>query len=199
MNTIQDGWGLFADSSGNHYGEAVDVIAHEFTHGIREYSLGGDLYENETGAIHEAYSDIMGNICEAELGATKDRSWKIGETCGRTLRNMSDPNEYQQPAFLGDKFYCEETDFPSEQNDQGGVHINSGILGNIGYRIAGLRLDYDEQYWLWMKSNELLTPLSGYDDVCAALMFVGRISGYPEEIIEGIYSIFEDARVLEQK
>ena len=146
------------------------MIAHEFTHGIREYSLGGDLYENKTGAIHEAYSDIIGNICEMELKATGDSLWKIGETCGRTLRNMSSPNDYCQPSFCGDRFYLEETDFPSEQNDQGGVHINSGILGNIAFQIAEMGLSYEEQYWLWMKSNELLTPLSDYDDICAALM-----------------------------
>ena len=196
---IQDGWGLFADSDENRYGEAVDVIAHEYTHGIREYSLGGDLYENRTGAIHEAYSDIMGNICEMELGATEDPFWKIGETCGRTLRNMSDPNMYGQPSFQGDLYYCEETEFPSEQNDQGGVHINSGILGNIGYRISELGLSYGEQYWLWMKANELLTPLSDYDDVCAALRFVGRTGGYSEKVTEGIYSIFEQAHVLGKK
>ena len=195
---IQDGWGLFAASDINNYGEAVDVIAHEYTHGIREYSLGGDLYENSTGAIHEAYSDIMGNICEMELKATEDPFWKIGETCGRTLRNMSSPNDYHQPSFYGDRFFLEETDFPSDQNDQGGVHINSGILGNIAYQIAEMGLSYKEQYWLWMKSNELLTPLSDYDDICAALMFVSRINGYPVKISEGIFTSFANALVLDR-
>ena len=195
---IQDGWGIFAASDINHYGEAVDVIAHEYTHGIREYSLGGDLYENKTGAIHEAYSDIIGNICEMELKATEDPFWKIGETCGRTLRNMSSPNDYHQPSFSGDQFYMEETDFPSEQNDQGGVHINSGILGNIAYQIAGMGLSYEEQYWLWMKSNELLTPLSDYDDICAALMFVSRINGYSPKITDEIFTSFANALVLDR-
>ncbi|MDY3918127.1 MAG: M4 family metallopeptidase [Candidatus Limivivens sp.] len=193
---IQDGWGLFAASDINDYGEAVDVIAHEYTHGIREYSLGGDLYENRTGAIHEAYSDILGNICEMELGATEDPFWKIGETCGRTLRNMSSPNDYYQPSFYGDRFFMEETDFPSEQNDQGGVHINSGILGNIAFQIAEMGLGYEEQYWLWMKSDEILTPLSDYDDICAALMFVSRINGYPTKVTEGIFTSFANALVL---
>ena len=144
------------------------------------------MYENKTGAIHKAYSDILGNICEMELGETTDSSWLIGETCGRILRSMSEPNQYCQPSFEGDRYYCEETESPTENNDQGGVHINSGILGNIAWHIAGLGLSYNEQYWLWTKSNELLTPLSDYDDVCAALMFVSRISGYPQEITDGI-------------
>lgn len=195
---IQDGWGLFAASDINNYGEAVDVIAHEYTHGIREYSLGGDLYENRTGAIHEAYSDIMGNICEMELEATEDPFWKIGETCGSTLRNMSSPNDYHQPSFYGDSFFLAETNFPSEQNDQGGVHINSGILGNIAFQIAEMGLSYEEQYWLWMKSNELLTPLSDYDDICAALMFVSRINDYPTKVTEGIFTSFANALVLDR-
>ena len=194
---IQDGWGLFAASGCNDFGEAVDVIAHEYTHGIREYSLGGDLYENRTGAIHEAYSDILGNICEMELGMTEDEEWLLGETCGRILRNMSDPREYGQPSFEGDVYYCEETAYPNEDNDQGGVHINSGILGNIAWQIAGLGLDENEQYWLWAKSNELLTPLSDYDDVCAALLFISRISGYPEPVSDGIYEAFSNALVLD--
>ena len=59
-------------------------------------------------------------------------------------------------------------------------------------------LSYEEQYWLWMKSNELLTPLSDYDDICAALMFVSRINGYSPKITDEIFTSFANALVLDR-
>ena len=49
-----------------------------------------------------------------------------------------------------------------------------------------------------MKSNELLTPLSDYDDICAALMFVSRINGYPTKITDEILATFANALVLDK-
>ena len=41
-----EGWVVFSASAANHFGECVDVAAHEFTHGITAYITGGNLYEN---------------------------------------------------------------------------------------------------------------------------------------------------------
>lgn len=45
------------------------------------------IYQNETGAINEAMSDIMGNIAEMLLGATDDTTWLMGKiaTCQSVL------------------------------------------------------------------------------------------------------------------
>lgn len=133
---IYDGWGVFASSEANDFAQSLDVQAHEFTHGITTYSLGGSCYENEQGAINEAYSDIFGNLCEMASGRTDDQSWLLGEQSGMPIRSMSAPNEYGQPAYVGDLYYCAETDYPdSVTNDYGGVHTNSSLLSHIAWRL----------------------------------------------------------------
>ena len=43
--------------------QALDVVAHEITHGVTQHS--SDLiYRNESGALNEAISDIMGVATE---------------------------------------------------------------------------------------------------------------------------------------
>ena len=86
---INNGWACFGSSQVNRYGEALDVVAHEFTHGVTRSAMQGTKYANETGAINEAYSDIMGNIIEMRAGATNDGAWLLGEMCGETMRSMS--------------------------------------------------------------------------------------------------------------
>ena len=49
---------MFSASAANHFGECVDVAAHEFTHGITAYITGGNLYENAYGAVNEGISDV---------------------------------------------------------------------------------------------------------------------------------------------
>ena len=46
-------------------GPWLDVIAHEFTHCVTETAMGANLYRDDYGAINEAMSDILGNLCEA--------------------------------------------------------------------------------------------------------------------------------------
>src|SRR3954463_12581668 len=42
---------------------ALDVVAHELTHGVTDFSSRLE-YVNESGALHEAFSDIMGTSVE---------------------------------------------------------------------------------------------------------------------------------------
>jgi hypothetical protein len=135
FNGFRDGFGLFAISDINDSVECLDIMGHEFTHGITSYSMGGSSYVNELGAINEAFSDIMGNLCEltyaindlsisrgtttgqfeitgtSEYGSSDDPDpaypdWRIGEMGGRIYRDMSDPVAYRQPAFVRDAYYC---------------------------------------------------------------------------------------------
>jgi len=61
----------------------LDVVAHEFTHAVSKYTAGfikadkvnDKLYLfSQTGALDEAYSDILGNLIEND----NDSKWLIG-------------------------------------------------------------------------------------------------------------------------
>jgi Zn-dependent metalloprotease len=114
----------------------LDVDGHELTHGVTDFS--SDLiYENESGALNEAFSDMMGNTIEfyAEengLDPAAEPDWLIGEDVINTpgdatpgFRNMADPGQDGDPDHVVDQYTGEE--------DGGGVHTNSGIANHAYY------------------------------------------------------------------
>ena len=175
-----EGWVVFSASAANDFGECVDVAAHEFTHGITAYTTGGNLYENAYGAVNEGISDVCGNLCEMLLEETSDSTWLLGENSGMPVRCMSDPWQYGQPAARYDRYYYPETDSPVMDNDYGGVHINSSLIGYAGYQLCAEGLPKEQAFGLWMGMLRLMTPMSGYQEVREALKFSAQIRGMGE-------------------
>ena len=128
LGILQDRWQAFAYSQDVGFGKCLDVLAHEYTHCITETSAVGGMYKDDYGAINEAISDILGNICEMKLQATADRDWNIGENLGTAFRSMSNPHKHNQPEYVWDQFYASSALYPNNINDRGGVHTNSSIL-----------------------------------------------------------------------
>jgi Zn-dependent metalloprotease len=125
---------VYGDGDGTQFGpfaRALDVVSHELTHAVTEYSANL-VYSYESGALNEATSDILGAAAEAwKYGLIDSRTWKIGEDCytpataGDALRYMNDP------AAAGDYDY-----YPTRytgSGDNGGVHMNSGIANLAFY------------------------------------------------------------------
>ena len=175
---VNNGWACFGVSDINHFSDCLDVVGHEYTHGVTRQSMQGSCYMNATGAINEAYSDIMGNLAEMNLGYTEDKAWLLGEKTGVPLRNMSCPNEYRQPEYVGDRFYKAAVTAPdTELNDNGGVHDNSSLLGHIAWQMDRTGMTYEEQISVWFMAIEMMTPLSDYTDLHGALLFSLKMNG----------------------
>jgi hypothetical protein len=96
----------------------IDIVGHEFAHGVTQFSA--DLiYQNQSGALNESFSDIFGEHIEAyALDGSND--WLIGDDSG-AIRSFTNPNSYGQPdTYFGSYWY-------TGSGDNGGVHINSGV------------------------------------------------------------------------
>ena len=105
----------------------LDVVAHEFTHGVTE-ATSNLIYQNESGALNEAFSDMMGTSAEFYFGSG---NWTIGEdiTPGDNgIRNMENPSEDGDPDNYANRY--------TGTADNGGVHINSGIANYWYYLLA---------------------------------------------------------------
>lgn len=122
----------FGDGDGSQAGplaKALDVVAHEWTHGVTARTANL-TYQNESGALNEAMSDIFAACAEAyNDGSVNTDTWKCGEDCwtpgtsGDALRYLNNPTQdgsskdYYPERYTG-------------TSDNGGVHWNSGI-GNL--------------------------------------------------------------------
>ena len=117
---------------------SIDVIGHESGHGIIE-ALGNLEYQGESGALNESIADIFGTCLEKYFDIRGDRKlfdWDLGEDfmkkTGRgALRSLENPKKYEQPDTYKGKYWFDTR----RQEDQGGVHFNSGV-GNYFYYCA---------------------------------------------------------------
>ena len=111
---------------------ALDVVGHELTHGVTDYS-SGLIYRNESGALNESFSDIMGTSIEFFFQPPGNGPLRADYLCGEDvvrpggLRSMSDPGSFGDPDHYSKRFLG--------SGDNGGVHINSGI-SNQAYYLA---------------------------------------------------------------
>jgi thermolysin len=104
---------------------ALDIVAHELSHGVTEYT-SNLVYEDESGALDEAFCDIMATGAEFYLQPGK-ADYLAGEDAFTPggLRSLQNPMAYGDPDHYSIRYRGPE--------DNGGVHINSGIVNNAFY------------------------------------------------------------------
>ncbi len=107
---------------------ALDIVGHEISHGLTSYTANLD-YQDESGAMNEAFSDIFGTAIEF-YAKPATANWLIGEDIGFAMRSMSDPNSKGDPdTYMGVNYY-------TGTGDNGGVHTNSGVLNYIFFMMS---------------------------------------------------------------
>jgi Zn-dependent metalloprotease len=128
----------------NRFTIAIDVIGHELTHGVvdRTASL---MYRGQSGALNESIADAFGSLVkQKKLGQeAADADWLIGEGLftanvhGQALRSMKDPGSaYDDPVLGKDPQPGHMSEYVRTWQDNGGVHINSGIPNKAFYLAA---------------------------------------------------------------
>jgi hypothetical protein len=150
-NAFWDGQQLvFGDGDGrvfDRFTKPVDVLCHELTHAVTQ--LTANLtYQGQSGALNESMSDVFGSCLKQRLAGESpaDADWLIGEGLflpsvqGRALRSMKEPGTaYDDPALGKDPQVATMDDFVVTGEDNGGVHINSGIP-NKAFQLAAVAL-----------------------------------------------------------
>jgi Zn-dependent metalloprotease len=128
----------------NRFTIAVDIIGHELTHGVTEYTARL-AYLDQPGALNESFSDIMGILVKQRLLGQKadEADWLIGAGLftslikGKALRSMKEPGSaYDDPLIGKDPQPGHMKDYVKTTSDSGGVHINSGIPNKAFYWTA---------------------------------------------------------------
>ena len=138
---------VFGDGDGvlfNRFTASVDVIGHELTHGITE-KTAGLAYEGQSGALNESISDVFGSLVKQRaLGQdAASADWLIGaglftpSVHGEALRSMKAPGTaYDDPRIGKDPQPATMSGYVDTTDDNGGVHLNSGIPNHAFYLAA---------------------------------------------------------------
>jgi bacillolysin len=121
------------DSSGRHWNfmsGGLDVTAHELTHGVTEYS-SQLIYLNESGALNEAFSDIMGTAVEFYFQPKGDGPLKADYLIGEDIVTPGGLRSLENPGAFGDPDHYTRRYLGPDDN--GGVHTNATIVSHAFY------------------------------------------------------------------
>jgi Zn-dependent metalloprotease len=163
---------------GASYASADDVVAHELTHGVTDYT-SQLVYWYQSGAINEAMSDIMGEFVDLSnpgSGPTADtpaNRWLLGEDLPiGAIRDMENPPAYGDPDKISSPLYA------TGEADSGGVHTNSGVANKTAFLIADgstfngqtvTGIGLTKSAWLWYQTELTLRFASGFADLADTL------------------------------
>lgn len=161
----------------NRFTIAIDIIGHELTHGITQYEASL-AYRYQPGALNESFSDVFGSLVKQRLrNQTADQAdWLIGEGLftanvnGSGIRSLKAPGTAYNDPVLGKDPQPAHTkdykDLPYWQ-DNGGVHINSGIPNHAFYlaatQIGGYAWENAGRIW-YITLRDRLRPNSKFQD-----------------------------------
>ncbi len=141
---------------------SLDVIGHELGHGVTEDEAGLE-YFGQSGALNESLSDVFGSLVKQyKLGQTADQAdWLIGadvfspDVQGDALRSMKAPGTaFDDPTLGQDQQPASMDDYVDTLEDNGGVHINSGIPNHAFYTTATTLggSAWERAGWTWYDS-----------------------------------------------
>lgn len=184
-----DGGELMAYSAG------FDILSHELTHGVTNRT-SGLVYERESGALNEAFSDVMAASAENWLPETRNplNNVLIGERLsksGKGLRRMDDPSADARPErdHYREREPCPKGEKPASSNDHCSVHRNSGIA-NRAFTLMTLGgthksskatvargIGWEAARTLWFHSFTRLTPQATFFQAASVQMAQAAVQG----------------------
>lgn len=208
---------VFGDGDGEvfrGFTGSVSVIGHELGHGVIQ-STAGLEYRDQSGALNESIADVIGALTEQHLkGQTADQaSWLVGEGIftdavqGRALRSMIEPGTAYDDDELGkDPQPAHMRDYVETQEDNGGVHINSGIP-NRAFALTAIALGghaWGDAGTVWYRAlTGGLSATAGFTDFAqATLAAAGGLGSTVESAVREAWiavGVIEDAGAREQR
>jgi Zn-dependent metalloprotease len=143
----------------------IDVAGHELTHGVTQFTAGLLYTPDQTGALNESFSDILGTAVDAWANKKEfdEHDWLIGEEImadtlpGEALRNMAEPGTAYDNPILGRDPQPRDMSGYFQPADP---HLMSGIPNRWFYLIckeigipAGALIMYQTLQSLWPTAN----------------------------------------------
>ena len=189
----------FAFGDSGYLQAALDVVGHEFTHAVVSYVVGDGgpvWYYNESGALSEAYADILGALIEGKSGPDR---WLVGEDSDLGfIRNLADPASIV--TVLGPYRDNYATRYTGTEDD-GGEHLNSTIFSHAAYTMMtdAATSDVSDETWatVFYQSLYRLSPDAVFTDARAAVLSTATALEFTTAQLDAIRDAFDSAGILD--
>ncbi len=124
---------------GDDYECSDDWLAHELTHGYTQFTCGL-AYLNESGALNEAFSDIFAAFITGDWLVFEDTGLKASAPAWRNMIDPTNGGQWDPANAITSVLAGHQPSHYSVRytgaSDNGGVHINSGIINNLFYLLT---------------------------------------------------------------
>jgi Zn-dependent metalloprotease len=184
---------------------SLSVLAYTLFKGVIQYSAGF-IYKGQSGAIYESYSDVISSAIKQyyRKELAENANWLIGEDItvgkfnGKCLRSLKEPDNAKlviapQPKHVSDLY--------KGTSDNGGVHINSGILNHAFYLVS-MQIGTQQAALLWFEALKTMKPNAKFVDLYKALKQVApdliAKDSIPQNTLEVLLEAFTQVGILEQ-
>ena len=193
---------VFGDGDGKvfiSFTKSLDVVAHEMGHGVVQYHANFD-YVGQSGALNEHYADVFGTMVtqwvenqvagkEVDwLRIAEKADWLIGDEImgpdlyGEALRCMIEPGTAYDNDLLGkDPQPDHYKDLYTGNKDNGGVHINSGIM-NKAFHLTAIKIGTDQAFLIWYNALKSLWATANFNDAFAQIVKSARLLVKDEKV-----------------
>jgi Zn-dependent metalloprotease len=197
-NAFWNGQAMFygnGDGAFQPLARGLDVAGHEMTHGVIQ-STANLEYQGESGALNESFADVFGAMIDRD-------DWKIGEDVVKSsafpsgaLRDLENPHNGASTNNFNDGWQPRHYDERYKGNeDNGGVHINSGIPNWAFFKFAtAVGKDKAEKVYYRALSN-YLTKSSKFVD-CRVAVIKAATDLYSTAEINAAKKAFDEVGIL---
>jgi Zn-dependent metalloprotease len=149
----------------------IDITGHELTHGVVQYECNLE-YKDQSGALNESLADVFGIMIKQKAlnQDVKTSNWLIGENIVAgdqyAIRSLKAPGTaYVNHPHLGtDPQPANMSGYKNDPDDNGGVHLNSGIPNHAFYLAAfdagGFAWEKVGRVWYGAMCNKTMVPVN---------------------------------------
>ena len=198
---------------------ALDIIAHELTHGVTQHLVPGGLgvvrvpvkdrefkeqthaLKGQSGALNESFSDVFGSMVKQWHAGqdVKQANWLLGEHMlapehGRAIRSLKEPGNRKLTWYEDDQLKSME-----EYVDGADVHDASGIP-NRAFCLAAQKIggySWETVGPIWYEAFSRLKPKASFLDAARATADVaGQRFGDKSKELKAVMAAWKAVKVI---
>lgn len=161
------------DSTKYPFSTPLDIVAHEYTHGMIALKDKVKYVNNISAAINEGYSDIIGNLVEGDWSTNPDFGEDLYIQQGNVMRSLSNPNNSSNPTEIGGKYYLDPYD--KNNSDSTVRHTNNSVITYAAWLMHMNGMDREKLAKLWYNSLQLYdNSIASYYDCREAVLCAAK-------------------------